>query len=156
MNYALIIVGAVAQYPYSFWQLRKDNPDVSFPRDPSDERLADFGMIALATGTPPAHDPITQNIVEGTPALVVGVWTQVWNVVAASAEEIAARQQNAAVEGELSAAKLDAWIVSYLAMTPSAAEQYVLNNSANLAQLRSVTSKMAYALRVLIRREFNV
>lgn len=154
MTYALIVDGAVAQYPYSFGQLRRDNPQVSFPRAPSDERLADFGVVAVAPAGRPAYD-LTKNIVEGIPVLVEGVWTQVWEEVDASPEEIAARQLAAELDAEQAAANLDAWVTAYLAMTPEGAEQYVINNTANLAAMRSVVSKLAYSVRVLIRREFN-
>lgn len=154
MSYALIQNGAVAAYPYSFTQLRAANPQVSFPRAVSDEFLAGYGVVKIAPAAKPAYDP-TKNIVEGTPALVGGVWTQTWNQVAASAEEIAQRTETAAQQTEFDAAKLDAWIVQFLAMTPSGAQTYVENNSANLAALRTNVARLAYAVRVLVRREFS-
>jgi hypothetical protein len=37
----------------------------------------------------------TKNVAEGTPVLVDGVWTQVWNVTDATADEIATRIEQA-------------------------------------------------------------
>lgn len=155
MTYALITNGAVAQYPYSFSQLRRDHPDVSFPSAPSDETLALLGVFKVHPSARPAHDVITENVVEAAPVLANGQWVQGWAIEPATAEEIARRQKSAQLEAEHSAAQLDAWIVAYLAMTPDGAEQYVLNNTATLAAMRSVMSKLAYAVRVLIRREFH-
>lgn len=155
MTYALIINGAVAQHPYSFAQLRRDHPDVSFPSAPSDEVLARFGVFKVHPSARPAHDPDTQNVTEAAPTLVNGQWVQGWVIEPATAEQIAARQLSAELEAEHSAAQLDAWVRAYLAMTPEGAEQYVLNNTATLAAMRSVVSKLAYSVRVLIRRGFN-
>lgn len=154
MSYALIQNGAVTAYPYSFAQLRAANPQVSFPSDVSDEFLAGYGVIKIATVAKPAYDP-TKNIMEGTPTLVGGVWTQTWNQVDATAEEIAERTEAAAQAQEFDAAKLDAWIVQFLAMTPSEAQAFVNNNGATLAAVRTNVARLAYAVRVLVRREFN-
>ena len=154
MTYALIIDGAVAQYPYSFALLRRDNPQVSYPSDPSDDRLAEFGVHAVAPAAKPATS-LTQNIVEATPVLVGGVWTQAWTVVAASAEEIAARQMQAADEAAATEIKADTFVASFIAMTPAQVATYVDNNTATLAAMRTVVKKMAVMLLLLARREFR-
>jgi hypothetical protein len=155
MTYALIQNGAVAQYPYSFALLRKDNPQVSYPRDPSDARLAEFGVFVVAPSAKPAHDPITKNVLEATPVLVGGVWTQAWSIIDASAEEIAARQSAAALMADRAAAKADTFVASFLAMTPAQVETYVENNTATLATTRALLRKMALMLHILARREFG-
>jgi hypothetical protein len=88
--HALINNGAVEKYPYTIGNLRKDNPNTSFPKNPSDELLEGLGMFRVAKVDRPEYDH-TKNIAEGTPVQVNGVWTQVWNVTDASAEEIAER-----------------------------------------------------------------
>jgi hypothetical protein len=154
MRYALVIDGAISRYPYTFNDLRKDNPQVSFPQEPSDAFLAEYGVHPVQSAAKPAYD-LTKNIVEGAPAYNAGSWWQTWVEVAASPEEIASRREAATQEAEREAAKLDAWVISFLGMTPSGAEQYVLNNVANLSQLRAIVGKLAYATRVLVRREFG-
>lgn len=82
----------VEKYPYSIGQLRKDNPQVSFPKTPTDALLASYNVFPVARTERPVYDPITQNMTEGTPALVEGVWTQVWVVTDATAEEVEQRK----------------------------------------------------------------
>jgi hypothetical protein len=38
------------------------------------------------------YEPIAQNLTEAAPTLVDGIWTQVWNVTAATSEEIEQRK----------------------------------------------------------------
>lgn len=80
------------KYPYSIGQLRRDNPQTSFPRNPSDALLATFNVFPVRPTEHPAYDPLTQRVEEGTPVLQAGEWVQVWNVTPLSAEEIAAQQ----------------------------------------------------------------
>lgn len=91
--YALIQNNSVAAYPYSVAQLRRDNPNVSFPEQMSDSVLAEWNVYPVAPVTPPAHDDLMENLVEGTPVLVGDAWTQTWSVVAATPEQIAERQE---------------------------------------------------------------
>jgi hypothetical protein len=88
--HVLVNNGAVEKYPYTIGNLRRDNAHTSFPKKPTDELLENFGMFRVAKVDRPAYDH-TKNIAEGTPVLIDGVWTQVWNVTDASAEEIAER-----------------------------------------------------------------
>ena len=70
---------------YSYTQLRRDNPQVSFPREPSAETLAEYNVFQLVQVAPPAVTA-TQRAEQGTPQLIDGKWTQVWNVVDITAE----------------------------------------------------------------------
>ena len=88
--HALIVDGAVAKYPYTIGMLRKDNPNTSFPKRPSDEVLAEWGMQPVSRTERPDVDH-TKNVTEGTPVLENGYWRQVWSVADASAAEIAER-----------------------------------------------------------------
>jgi hypothetical protein len=82
--------GVVSKFPYSVGELRSDNPQVSFPETPPDALLADYGVVPYV-GVPAPAITYKQNISEGTPVNTDGVWTQVWVVTDASAQEIAAR-----------------------------------------------------------------
>jgi hypothetical protein len=84
--------GTTEIYPYSIGQLRKDNPQTSFPKNPTDELLASFNVFPVRPTEQPAYDPMTQRVEEGTPALQAGEWVQVWTVTALTAEEVAAQQ----------------------------------------------------------------
>jgi hypothetical protein len=84
--------GSVESYPYSVRQLRKDNPQVSFPADMGPDLLAEYGVFSVTPSDQPDYDTTTQNLTEGTPELISGVWTQTWAVTDANADAIAARQ----------------------------------------------------------------
>lgn len=90
MTYALIKDGAVAAYPYSFTQLRRDNPLTSFPK-PDDAMLASYGMYPVTDTPRPVYDPMTQDIAEGDPVLEGDTWARVWIVTDATTEEVAHR-----------------------------------------------------------------
>lgn len=109
--YALIENGEVKQYPYGADVLRRDNPQTSFPKNPTDELLAEYNMYPVKQTVRPEHDTITQNLTEGTPMRQktrntdgtfkadnpttpeneAWEWVQVWEVSDASAEEIEQR-----------------------------------------------------------------
>lgn len=90
MTYAKIENQNITTYPYSITQLRMDNPNTSFPLNPKEEDLRDFGVVYIQPVEKPVVD-YTQTVVEATPQQLGGTWTQVWQVLPASAEEIAER-----------------------------------------------------------------
>jgi len=154
MSYALIENGAVAHYPYTFTDLRRDNPDVSYPGTVTDEWLAAFGIVKIVAVPRPANT-LTANFVEGTPALVGDVWTQVWNEVPASAEQIADRQQKADDDAAKIAVKADSFVGNFIAMTPAQVAAYVQANVTSLATAKDVIEKLALMVLLLARREFR-
>lgn len=87
--YAKINNEAVETYPYSIGDLRRDNPNVSFPRNLDVETLNAFGVYTVAATATPDIDH-TQRVNEGTPTLESGSWVQTWVVEDISAEELAA------------------------------------------------------------------
>lgn len=91
--HALIINQQVEKYPYSIGQLRKDNPQVSFPKNPGDELMASFNVVRVQPTDFPAYDSMTQRIEEGQPVLSDGQWVQAWKVVPLTADEIAQQQR---------------------------------------------------------------
>ena len=80
----------IEKYPYTIGELRKDNPNTSFPKRPSDDLLVGWDVYSVVDSNSPAYDH-TKNITEGTPVLVNGVWTQVWDVTDATPEEVSQR-----------------------------------------------------------------
>jgi hypothetical protein len=79
------------KYPYTIGELRRDNPNTSFPKRPSDELLAGWGVYPVANVDSPTFDYATQNLTEGAPSLVDGQWQQTWVITDATSEEIAQR-----------------------------------------------------------------
>lgn len=90
--HALVVNGTVETYPYSIGQLRKDNPQTSFPKNPSDDLLASFGVYPVVRTERPDYSPITHDLREVSPERVDGVWTQVWIVEAAAPDEVLRRR----------------------------------------------------------------
>ena len=74
---------------YSISQLRKDNPNVSFPKEMTDELLADWNVFPVTLVEPPVYNNLTQKVVQGTPELAQdGLWYQTWTIVDLSPEEV--------------------------------------------------------------------
>lgn len=80
MAYALIKDGAVAAYPYSVTQLRRDNPHTSFPKRPSDDMLASWDVYPVTDTPRPEHDPMTQVVEPGEVTQVEGAWVRGWTI----------------------------------------------------------------------------
>ena len=81
----------VETFPYSIGNLRRDNPNTSFPRNPSDELLAEWNVFPVVKQDPPTFDAATQDLNESNPTLSSNQWLQTWSVTAASSDEIAQR-----------------------------------------------------------------
>lgn len=86
---------------YTIGQLRRDNPQTSFPKSIPDAILADYDVYPVARTPRPITDH-TQNVAEGTPVQIDGVWTQVWDITDATPEQIAERtdEQASAVRSQ--------------------------------------------------------
>ena len=85
-------------FPYSIGDLRRDNPNTSFPRNPSDAVLADWNVFPVVEQSPPEYNPANQNLNQLNPTLAKKQWLQTWQVTAANAEEIAERLQDKEAE----------------------------------------------------------
>ena len=79
----------VEQYPYTLGDLRRDNKNVSFPRQVDADTLAEYRVYPVVVADPPAYDPLTQTAQEGTPAFVGGQWKVNWVVTALSTDSAA-------------------------------------------------------------------
>lgn len=96
--YVLAPNHAVEVYPYSVSALRRDNPNVSFPRNPSAELLASCNVFPVVEQATPSYNPALQNLSQINPTLVAGKWLQTWQITDASAEEIVQRTKVKAAE----------------------------------------------------------
>jgi hypothetical protein len=61
---------------YSLSQLKKDNPTISFPKEPSEELLASYGVTTLIETEKPEYDALTNQLEES-----IVDSTQVWTIV---------------------------------------------------------------------------
>ena len=95
--YAKITNGLVNQYPYTIGQLRRDNPNISFPRDIPIATLQEHGVEAVTYLEQPSYTERTHTCSQNAaPTLVDGAWTTGWTVSAKSADETAAYDAEAA------------------------------------------------------------
>ena len=79
----------VEQYPYSLGMLRKDNPNTSFPKQPSVADMAAFNVHPVTEVTPTVGDG--QHLVKvWTPTLVGGEWVLAHQAVDLTDAEVAA------------------------------------------------------------------
>lgn len=90
--YAKINNGVVEKYPYSIGELRKDNPNTSFPSSIPETTLAEYGVFPVVPKDEP-QTPHTKNVKEVDPVNLQGKWTQTWEITDASPEEIAERTE---------------------------------------------------------------
>jgi hypothetical protein len=75
---------------YTIGQLRRDNPQVSFPKSIPDDTLAEYDVYPLTPTDRPQVDH-TKNVAEAPAQQINGVWTQAWAVTNATPEQIAER-----------------------------------------------------------------
>ena len=86
--YALITNETLTKYPYSQYELKQDNPSISFPQTLNDELLAEHGVYVVSEIYPATTE--TQVIVFATvPELVNGVWTLTHTLRDKTVEELA-------------------------------------------------------------------
>jgi hypothetical protein len=76
--------------PYSIGQLRKDNPNTSFPKNPTVTLLAEWGVYPVTPTSQPSVDH-TKNVTEKPPVKQGDEWVQVWEVLDATESEIQGR-----------------------------------------------------------------
>jgi len=55
--------GQVEQFPYTLGDLRRDNPQTSFPKKIGDAILASYGIFHVMPDPQPEHDPLVQTVV---------------------------------------------------------------------------------------------
>lgn len=87
--YVKITSGNVDQYPYTIGQLRRDNPNISFPKQISDSLLQSYDVHKVSIDDLPSYDEKTQSVEQNAaPTLVDGSWVLGWTVNEKTSEEI--------------------------------------------------------------------
>jgi len=75
---------------YTINQLRRDNPQVSFPSDIPNELLATYDVYPLKKVKPPYYNPDLQKLIQDIPTLINSEWTQTWKVINKTETELEA------------------------------------------------------------------
>lgn len=79
---------SVRAYPYSVYQLKKANPEVSFPVSPGADLLAEFGVYNVVPSERPEIDEFTHTVQEINPKLIDGKWVQQFKIVPHTKEHL--------------------------------------------------------------------
>lgn len=69
--------GNLSKFPYTLGELRRDNPQTSFPKTISDSTLAEYGVYRVTEVDAPQFDSKTHRVVKGVEN-VDGEWTVTW------------------------------------------------------------------------------
>jgi hypothetical protein len=97
MFYALTNAdGTLKRYPYTLTDLRRDNPNTSFPPNISDEVAQSFGVYPVEATEQPPYDH-TVNL-DRTAIKQGEQWVEEWISTPATPEEIAERTDSKAAE----------------------------------------------------------
>ena len=92
-----ITSGNVDTYPYNVGQLRRDNPNTSFPKQIPDDMLESYGILPVTYTEMPSVDERIQKVdQEAAPSLVSGAWTVGWTTSSKTADETAEYDDNMA------------------------------------------------------------
>lgn len=66
--------GVVDKYPYSIDELRRNNPNTSFPKNPNLELLAEWGVFPVYKSENPDYDYLTEKLEYSAPEYIEGKW----------------------------------------------------------------------------------
>ena len=88
--YAKIIDTVCKVFPAAKSSVLKDNPNVSFPSELTDELLAQYNLFPVVATTPPDFDNDIQYVTR-TAENIDGVWTEVHTVVNVPEDQAAGR-----------------------------------------------------------------
>ena len=89
----------IDQYPYTVGNLRRDNPNTSFPKVIPEATMASFGMYPVGYEAAPDYDPMTHRLQHSSePVLKDGKWLITKTVVALTSAQIADKNEAKAKE----------------------------------------------------------
>lgn len=87
--YVKIKDNKVETYPFSMGNLKKENKNVSFPRQISNEMLASYGIYPVTYGaTPEVSERDKKTEINSSPTLKDGAWVLEYTISDKTAEEI--------------------------------------------------------------------
>ena len=74
-------------YPFSEWELKRENPNTSFPNKIPEDVLNDFNMFKVHPVPMPIVD-YTKVVIEAEPQLINNEWHQSWTIRDATQHEL--------------------------------------------------------------------
>lgn len=95
--FAKIVDGKVSKFPYTVGQLRRDNPNTSFPKVIPEGTMAAYGVFPVSELPAPSFDSWTHYIeYNPVPVLQDGKWVSVPTVYALTQDQIDIRDASLA------------------------------------------------------------
>ena len=85
--YVKVTSGQPSQFPYTVGQLRRDNPQTSFPRQVPDSLLAEYGVYPCTRPRPDDYDHLAWRLVDGELTNVDGAWVLPYKLEALPLEQ---------------------------------------------------------------------
>jgi hypothetical protein len=79
-------------YPYTLNELKKDYPNVSFPKDLTGLDLSDYDVAEVIIDPTPEYDRSIEVVRPLQPELIEGEWRIGWQTIPLTQEQIKARQ----------------------------------------------------------------
>jgi hypothetical protein len=102
MSHVKATNGNVDTYPYNVGQLRRDNPNTSFPKQIPDVTLAEWGVYPVTVTEQPSFTERTQNCtLNAQPTLADSEWTVGWTVTDKTSEETTQYDTGKAVDNRI-------------------------------------------------------
>ena len=89
----LKVSGSTITYPYSVYDLKAENPNISFPSTISDSLLETFGMYKVELKDSGYDNDDTKDVVEITPTLSGSIYVQTYQVTDADEDTINKRKE---------------------------------------------------------------
>lgn len=123
MSYVKITNGSVTTYPYSVGQLRRDNSNVSFPRNIPTEVMNRYGMYSVTLDDVPDYNPLTHKVVTAT--------TPTRNIIRMMTEEDATDPVTGEVDTDLVGTPLygNQWVIAHSVVSLTE-DEITANNTA--------------------------
>ena len=77
--YVKIVNNSVSKFPYNISDLKKENPNISFPNPITEDALVAFDVYPVTPTAPPEYDNKTHRVRQNV-ELIDGIWTQTWSL----------------------------------------------------------------------------
>jgi hypothetical protein len=77
--YVKIVNNSVSKFPYNISDLKKENPNISFPNPITEDALAAFDVYPVTSTAAPTFDNKT-HLVRQSVDFIDGTWTQTWQL----------------------------------------------------------------------------
>lgn len=86
--YVKIKNNAVEKYPYSIDLLKRDHPQISFPKNLTQDILAQYGVFRVVEEDKPETDNLSYAVKRHLPELVAGEYKISWDIVQKTPEQL--------------------------------------------------------------------